>query len=184
MEAIEKIDTLFSNLESKDNKIRYDAFQELLTITDSEVEWVYDKWLDLIGKLSSDNSYQRSIGLMLLANLAKSDHENRISEILLKFFDCFNDEKFITSRQCIQSIWKIAICNKSNCGRIVAELERTYYENIHLRSHGNLIKDDVIFSLSQITKHLNDKTTFDIAKKLIADEIDPKIIKSLSKHFN
>ena len=29
MEAIEKIDTLFSNLESKDNKIRYDAFQTL-----------------------------------------------------------------------------------------------------------------------------------------------------------
>lgn len=181
---MERIDKLFDDLASKDNKIRYEAFQELINISDKKVVWLYDKWFVLLDKLSSDNSYQRSVSLMLLANFAKSDDENRIREILERYLDFFNDEKFITSRQCIQNIWKIAICNKSNCSRILSELERTYFENIHLKTHGNLIKEDVIFSLYQISKHNNDKAILSKANELIDNEIDPKLTKSLNKVLN
>lgn len=61
---IKNIDRLFVDLQSKDNKTRFDAFQTLLQITENKIEWVYDKWFDLIEKLNSENSFQRSIGLM------------------------------------------------------------------------------------------------------------------------
>lgn len=181
MEEIERIDKLFIDLESKDGKIRYEALQNLIDISENKVSWVYDKWFVLLDKLSSDNSYQRSIGIMLLANLAKSDNENRLGAILDKYFELFDDEKFITSRQCLQNIWKVAICDKSNYLRIIKELEKTYFENIHLKTHGNLIKEDVVFSLCQIAKHVQDKTALTKANELIENEIDPKLIKSLKK---
>jgi arginine deiminase len=118
---------------------------------------------------------------MLLANLAKSDYENRIGVILDKYINFFDDEKFITSRQCIQNVWKIAICNRLNCSRIITELKKTYFENIHLNTHGNLIKEDVIFSLSRISKYTNDNSILNKVNELIDNEIDPKLIKSLKK---
>jgi hypothetical protein len=181
MEDIIRIDELFENLESKDGKIRYEALQTLIHISEQEVSWLYDKWFILLEKLNSDNSYQRSIGLMLIANLAKSDNENRIGEILCDYLKLFEDDKFITSRQCIQNVWRIAVCNRSNCLLVIKELERTYLENIHLRSHGNLIKEDVIFSLCQIAKHLNDESILSKAVELIGNEIDSKLVKSLNK---
>ncbi len=184
MEDLERVDKLFTDLESKDGKIRYNALQELIKISEKKVKWIYDKWFVLLDKLSSDNSYQRSIGIMLLANLAKSDHENRIGGILDRYLDFFDDEKFITSRQCIQNIWKIAICNKSNCSRILTELEKTYFKNIHLKSHGNLIKEDVLFSLSKISKYINDNSILNKANELIDNEIDTALIQSLKNALN
>jgi len=181
MEDMTKIDLLFEELNSKDGKIRYSALQELIRITDSKVVWVYDKWYVLQDKLLSDNSYQRSIGLMLLANLAKSDADNRMGAILGNYFAFFNDEKFITSRQCIQNVWKIAVCHTSNRDRVIQELEKTYFGNIHLSSHGNLIKEDVIFSLVQIAKQSPYKSALKKATELIDHEIDEKLTKSLRK---
>jgi len=176
---MEKNDELFALLESKDGKIRYNALNELIDITDQPVEWVYDKWYELENKLSSDNSYQRSIGLMLLANLSKSDTDNRIGGIITKITGFFEDEKFITSRQCIQFVWKIALNNKANCNFIINELSKTYFENIHLKQHENIIKQDVIFSLCQISKFA-EKSAYDKAVELIGNENGTKLVKYLN----
>jgi hypothetical protein len=181
MTQILKIDKLFADLECKDDKVRYPAFKELLSLSEEKVNWVYDKWFELTGKLKSDNSYQRSIGLMLLANLAKSDSENRIVAILDMYLEFFEDDKFITSRQCIQNVWKIAIENQNNKKRIVKELEKTYYDNKNHHKHSNLIKQDVIGSLNMIFKQTNDEEIRKKINELIDSELDDKLIKTLRK---
>jgi hypothetical protein len=181
MLSMQDIDKLFSDLASKDDKIRYNAFKTLLDITENKVPWAYDKWFILIEKLSSENSYQRSIGFMLLANLSKSDEDNKVADIindLLKFTD---DEKFITSRQCIQNLWKFAINHTSVEQKIVKHLINTYIENIHLKSHGNLIKQDVVFSLWNIYKSSKNKDILKVINELIESETDEKLMKSLKK---
>ncbi len=181
MEDIKKIDELFSTLESKDNNIRYEAFKELLQITEEKVSWIYDKWFVLVDKLSSDNSFQRSIGLMLLANLSKSDIDNRFGTIMDNYLEYFNDEKFITARQCVQNVWKIAITHEGNKKKIIQQLENAYQDNINLSKHANLFKQDIIGSMYQIYQHTKDG---DIKKKihsLIESEIDAKFVKSLKK---
>ncbi len=175
------IDDVFANTESKDDKIRYEAFQTLLALTDKKVDWVYDKWYDLLEKLNSENSYQRSIGFLLLANLCKSDTDNRISLILKKLTQLFDDEKFITSRQCIQNVWKIAICNLGYKSLIIDELLLTYYDNIHINKHGNLIKQDVIFSMNKIYQSEKDNDVFAKIEELISSETDAKFQKILRK---
>jgi hypothetical protein len=178
---MELIDKLFSDLESKDDNYRYSALKELLAITDNKVPWVYDKWFILTEKLSSENSYQRSIGLMLLANISKSDAENRISTILDKYLEFFEDEKFITSRQCIQNVWKVAFPHDSNRFKIIRQLENSYFGNNHLSKHGNLIKQDIIASLYNIYQNTNDKSLLNKINSLIDSEIDTKLQKSLYK---
>jgi hypothetical protein len=175
------IDNMFANTANKDDKIRYEAFQTLLALTDEKVDWVYDKWYDLLEKLDSENSYQRSIGFLLLANLSKSDTDNRISLILNKLTQLFDDEKFITSRQCIQNVWKIAICSLGCKSLIIFELLKTYYDNIHNKKHGNLIKQDVIFSLNKIYQSEKDNDVFAKIEELISLETDVKFQKTLRK---
>lgn len=179
-----RIDNLFRDLESKEDSTRYEALKEVIKLTEVEAPWVYDKWFELTEKLYADNSYQRSIGIMVLANLSKSDHENRIAALLDRFVELFDDEKFITSRQCIMNSWKLALYSEFNRKKILEGLEKTYYENIHLKKHGNLIKQDVISSLTQISATIKDEAILQKAIDLIESEIDIKLIKSLKKVVN
>jgi hypothetical protein len=101
----EDLGFLISQLSEKDDKIRYQAFLTLQTRSES-CDDVYPFWEVLAEKLGSDNSYQRSIGIMLIAENMKWDREDRFSAIAEQYLSHCSDEKFITSRQTIQSIGK------------------------------------------------------------------------------
>ncbi len=179
--TINEIDQLFINLSDKNDKIRFPSFKKLCEITEKKVKWIYDKWFLLVEKTNSNNSFQRSIGLTLLANLAKSDYENRLEKIIDEYLNHFEDEKFITARQCIQNAWKIAIANKRLTGKIISHLEQSYSENIHHKTHANLIKQDIIDSLIKINKLTGDKKAATAVQSLIEDESDIKLKKVLQK---
>lgn len=66
-------------LSLKDDNIRYRAFL-LLQSREAFFNDVYPFWDTFRKKLGSDNSYQRSIGLMLIAENARWDTENRTKE--------------------------------------------------------------------------------------------------------
>lgn len=181
MTSIEKIDFLFENLASNDDKLRYAAFKEILELTEKKVKWIYDKFYLLTEKLSSENSYQRSIGFMVLANLCKSDDENRIQPLLPVLLKQLNDEKFITSRQSIQAVWKFALNNEAMKSFVLKSLGNEFYDNRHLSTHGNLIKQDIIGSIKLIADNANDVKILSLISDLITEENDPKLQKVLKK---
>jgi predicted nucleic-acid-binding protein len=160
-------------LGSTDDKIRMDALQNLLKITESKVDWVYEVWDLLLEKLVNENSYQRSIGVKLLCNLAKSDIENRLATSLDRLLVHTKDDKFITSRQCIQSIWKIAAANKPNREKVVKHLEKRFVECID-EKHYNLLRQDIIQSMLALYKAEKDDTLLARAQALIEKEQEPK----------
>ena len=104
---IEDIRQLVEWLELKDDNIRCRAFL-LLQNRSLFYEDVYPHWDILLEKLKSGNSYQRSIGLMLIADNVKWDIENRIGDAIDECLLSLNDEKPITIRQCIRALGKIA----------------------------------------------------------------------------
>ena len=93
-------------LSLKDDNIRYQAFL-LLQNRSLFYDDVYPYWDTFHDKLKSDNSYQRSIGLMLVAENVKWDAEGRMENTIDSYLELLNDEKPITIRQCIQSMGKI-----------------------------------------------------------------------------
>lgn len=160
---------LFNNLGSTDDKIRLSALQSVLKLTEEKVDWVYEVWDDLLVKLGSENSYQRSIAIMVLCNLGKSDVEDRLSVSLDLLLAHTRDDKFITSRQCIQNIWKVAAAGRKNREKVLAHLEKRFRECTS-EKHYNLLREDIILSMSLLYKEQKDKTLLTRARKLMDEE--------------
>lgn len=111
MEASKTIDKndlsqLVEWLSEKDDKIRYQA---LLILQNRSIysDDLYPFWDIFKRKLKSENSYQRSIGLILISINTKWDNENRFDDCLDDYLFLLNDTKPITVRQCIQSLHNI-----------------------------------------------------------------------------
>jgi hypothetical protein len=161
------------DLGSTDDKVRLDALQSLLKVTESKVDWVYEVWDHLLKKLDNENSYQRSIGIMLVCNLAKSDVENRLGTSIDRLLVHTKDDKFITSRQCIQSIWKTATTNKPNREKVLKHLEKRFTECVN-EKHYNLLRQDIIQSILSLYKEEKDDALLTKVQALTAKEQDMK----------
>lgn len=117
----EDISLLVEWLSLKDDNIRYQAF--LLVKNRSRLfDDVYPYWDTFKAKLESDNSYQRSIGLMLITENVRWDKENKIWDTIEAYLRLLNDEKPITIRQCIQSLGIIATYKPELGGLIASRL--------------------------------------------------------------
>lgn len=163
----------FINLSSKDDKIRMDSFQTILHATDEKVDWIYEVWNNLIDMMEDDNSYQRAIAIMLLCNLAKSDRENRMNVVIDSLLKHTRDEKFITSRQCLQNIWKVAVANPDLKAKVLTHLEEQF-NNCVDGKHYNLIRQDIILSLKNISDAYGDELLLDKIQNLLQLEDDLK----------
>ena len=161
------------DLGSANDKIRLDALQALLKKTETRVDWIYEVWDHLLEKLEDENSYQRSIGIMMLCSLAKSDTEDRLRTVLDRLLIHTKDEKFITSRQCIQNIWKAAATNKTNREKVLRHLEKRFVECSD-EKHYNLLRQDIIQSIVSLDKFEGDNRLLARVRTLIAREPDVK----------
>jgi hypothetical protein len=168
-----QIKEFFKNLESRDNKLRLNSMNIILNKTEKQVEWIYDVWDELIKKLDNDNSYQRSIGIMILCNLAKSDVENKFNNAIDKILVHTEDDKFITTRQCIQNCWKVALVNNALKEKIIKHLEVLYINCIN-KKHYNLLRQDIIKSLFELYKNTKEETIYNNITNLINEEKDDK----------
>lgn len=101
------IPQLVAWLSLEDDNIRYQAFL-ILQSRSIFLNDVYSFWDVFRDKLKSENSYQRSIGLMLIAENVRWDTQNRMADSIDDYLNLLNDEKPITIRQCIQSLGKVA----------------------------------------------------------------------------
>ena len=141
--------------------------------TETKVEWVYEVWDHLLEKLEDENSYQRSIDILMLCNLAKSDSEDRLKSVLDHLLVHTRDEKFITSRQCIQNIWKAGATNKANNEKVLEHLEKRFVECAD-EKHYNLLRRDIIQSMVSLHQHQGNNGLLTRAQALIAKEPDVK----------
>ena len=97
---------LIPRLDSAEDKIRYPAFL-ILRARSAVASDVYPFWKVLDEKLTSDNSYQRSLGAMLIAANAVHDSADKLRDSLPRFLALLSDPKPITVRQCAQALPEI-----------------------------------------------------------------------------
>ena len=99
----EDISELVPLLALKEDDVRYQAFL-LLKERSAIAGDVFPYWQTFLEKLQSENSYQRSIGLMLISENARWDKEGKTAAALDAYCKCLTDEKPITIRQCVQGL--------------------------------------------------------------------------------
>ncbi|HPG39861.1 MAG TPA: hypothetical protein PLP19_11665 [bacterium] len=169
----QQIKNHIENLKSNDDKIRMDALQNVLKITEQPVDWIYEVWDDMFLLLTDKNSFKRSIAFMVICNLAKSDVENRLPRFLEQLLSHTKDEKFITSRQCLLNVWKIALVNQQLYDLIISHLIKRYRE-CNTEDHYNLLRQDSIQSLVNIYNTNKDERLNKIIRELIVQEHEDK----------
>lgn len=162
----DNISQLIESLSLKDDNIRYQALQ-LLQYRSMYFNDVYQYWDVLCHKLKSDNSYQRSIGLMLIAENIKWDVDNKIEDIIDDYLMLLNDEKPITVRQCIQSLVKIVSFKPSLNDKIASKLI-----SIDLNSIKETMRKLILFDILNVL--------ITIRKIYKAPEIEGYILKALT----
>lgn len=115
------ISFLVDILAEKDDKVRYPALL-LLQSRSAISDDVYPFWDVFRCKLKSDNSYQRSIGMTLIAENARWDKENKLDDMIEDYFALFRDDKPITIRQSIQALNSIMPYKSHLIGQIASAL--------------------------------------------------------------
>lgn len=153
-------------LSEKDDKIRYKALL-LLQKCSACSDDVYPFWDVFRLKLKHENSYQRSIGVMLIAENAKWDTESRMDDTINEYLTVLNDEKPITVRQCIQALEKIVPYKSHLCPKIADSLMSIDILAVK-ETMRKLILLDILNILVLIRKHKP------------ADAIDEYILNALS----
>jgi len=169
---------LVACLAEKDDTIRYQAFL-LLQNRSMYFDDVYPFWDTFYEKLKSDNSYQRSIGLMLIAENAKWDKDNRIDATIEEYLLLLNDEKPITVRQCIQSLRKIVPFKESLHLKIANEIMNINIASLR-ETMRKVILMDILSVLAMIQKYkTNDEIESYIFNAISDGLLDKKAIKQV-----
>lgn len=174
---------LIKCLNEKDNDIRFNAFQ-ILKHRSLDTEDVY-RYFDVFAlKLINKNSYQRSLGVMLIAANAKWDINNKINDIINSYLLVCEDEKPITSRQCLQSILQILPYKEELWDTITNKLLDINIENISKNMRKSTVID-IINVLKYINKEKQNKKIQEYFSNINNSTIfDAKEIKELNKAIN
>lgn len=165
---------LFSNLTEYDRNIQYESFEELMKIVKDPVDWTYSVWEQLIKALTYKDEHVRAQSAQFLCALAaKSDPEERVLEDFMKIWAVTYDEKSVTARHSLQSIWRIGLGGQVQRDLVVSHLAKRFHTCVD-EKHPTLIRYDIIVSLKNLFDATGDTKLLNIAQDLIEKEQDAK----------
>ncbi|MET3699706.1 hypothetical protein SAMN05877753_10184 [Bacillus oleivorans] len=167
------IESYFQDLESQDKNIQYKAYQQIMTATEEKVDWAYEVWDRLKNNLTDRDNHKRSQAVQFLCNLAKSDPEGRLLEDFHAIWEVTKDQKFVTARHSLQSIWKIGLAGTVQKELVLKSLASRFINSTHEKNF-TLIRFDIIQSLRNLSDEIKDEKVKQIALELIEKEEDPK----------
>jgi hypothetical protein len=162
-----------ANLWSTDRERQNDAFISMLKLTDKPVGWAYDVWDELLTNLTHPDNHNRAIAAQVLCNLAKSDPRNRVLKDFDKLLEVTKDERFVTARHCIQSLWKVGVAGKKQQKLYMEGFERRFRE-CRTEKNYTLIRYDILRSIRNVYDVTGDEKIKEKALELITTEEDIK----------
>ncbi|MCA9014945.1 MAG: hypothetical protein KDA77_06385 [Planctomycetaceae bacterium] len=165
--------THLDQLASDDGTVQHGAFLSLIKETDKPVEWAYEVWDELVSNLSHKNNRRRAIAAQLLCNLAKSDPKNRMAKTFPALLEVTRDERFVTARHTIQSLWKVGAAGKKQL-KLLLEGTQLRFEDCTAEKNCTLIRYDLLQGLRKLYDQLQDQKIKKLALGLIETETDLK----------
>jgi hypothetical protein len=169
----EMLQTNFDNLCSKNRPLQTTAFNAVIAATDQPVAWAYEVWDSLVANMGHGDNHQRSIAMLVLANLAKSDPDKRILRDFESLLTLTRETTGVTPRHCIQGLWKIGLAGSEQRQVLLDGLERRFQE-CSTEKIGSLLRYDIIQSLRHLYDVVKDESIREKALALIETEADVK----------
>jgi hypothetical protein len=175
MNEVEKehLQSNLADLHSTDHDRQNSAFQFFIEATNEPVEWAYTVWDDLMSTLKEGDNRQRAIAAQVLCGLAKSDPKKRMRQDLGALLEVTKDERVVTARHCMQSLWKVGVAGESQRKALVQGLVERFQE-CAAEKNCTLIRYDILESLRHIYDVAGDEKLWATATQLMELEPDPK----------
>lgn len=168
-----QVQSYFEDLESNDKGIQYEAYQNLLTVTEKKGKWAYEVWDQLLQELTDRDHHKRSRAAQFLANLAVSDPEKRMLNDFPKLWEVTKDPKFVTARHSLQSIWKVGLAGDEQQKLIINNFTDRFINCVNEKNY-TLIRYDIIQGLRHLYDEVERGEIKQKALDLIAREEESK----------
>jgi len=165
--------THLDNIRSEDGDLQNKAYTYLLDVTEKPVDWAYEAWDELIDGLTHRDNHVRSISSQVLGNLTKSDPKGRMFKDFDKLLAVTKDEKFVTARHCLQSIWKVGLGGKNAQQLVVKGLGKRFHD-CAAEKNCTLMRYDIIVGLHNLYAATTSSGIQEKALELIETEKDLK----------
>lgn len=165
--------SMLDDLYSPDKERQNQAYYNLLAVTEHPVDWAYQAWDELLAALRHKDNHIRSIASQVLSNLAKSDPEGRMLTDFDALLAVTKDERFVTARHCLQSLWKIGTAGEAQRRRVVDGLTQRFHESTN-EKNSTLIRYDILEGLRRLYDATGDESIRERAFALIETEQDEK----------
>ena len=163
------IRTHLDNIRSADGQTQFKAYDYLMKETEQPVDWAYEAWDELVEGLTHKDNHVRAITSQLITHLAKSDLKGKIFKDFDKLLSVTKDERFVTARHCLQSLWKVGIVGKKHQAMYMDGLSRRFKECV-TEKNGSLIRYDILVSMRNVYDEVKDETIREKALALMASE--------------
>ena len=167
-----KTQTHVDHLRSEDRDLQNQAFSYMLAATEKPVDWAYEIWDQLVEGLRHKDNHVRAISAQILANLAKSDPKNRMKKDFPALMAVTGDEKFVTARHTLQSIWKVG--REKKMRKTVVDALADWFKNSVTHKNCTLIRYDIIQDLRNLYDEAKEEKIKEKALALIETEEDVK----------
>ncbi|NCB74575.1 MAG: hypothetical protein EOM51_07525 [Clostridia bacterium] len=171
----EDLSQLVDWLNEKDDKLRYASLLTLQSRS-KDSDDLYKYWDVFVSKLKSDNSYQRSIGLMMIAANVRWDKGSLFESVFDDYCALLRDEKPITVRQCIQSFEDIVPYKSLLCAKIAEILM-----NIDILGAKETMRKLFLTDIINILLLIRKQEKSDEIEKYISDAILGGVLDSKTK---
>ncbi|MCM3636196.1 hypothetical protein M3152_00585 [Sporosarcina luteola] len=171
-----QIQSLFDDLEGEDKDKQYSAFMAIMEKLEFKVDWAYEVWDILLAWLTDKDNHRRARAAQFLAGLAISDPEQRILRDFPLLLKVTKDEKFVTARHCLQSIWKVGLAGKAHKELVMGHLV-SRFQTCSDERHPTLIRYDIQQGFRQLYDATKDQSIKKTALELIEIEEDEKYVK-------
>jgi hypothetical protein len=166
--------THLAALSTGDKHTQDAAYTFLMAATEQPVDWAYEAWDEVVLALGSPDNRVRAIASQLLCQLAAhSDPDGRILTDFPALLNVTRDDRFVTARHCLQSLWKVGTAGAAQQAVVIDGLTRRYHEAA-AEKNGTLIRYDIQVDLRNLYDATGDDAIKPAAEALIDLEEDPK----------
>lgn len=153
----ECVGALFADRDSPDREVAYQALVGLFEMTEKPVEWAYEFWDRLLNDLTHRAGHKRAFAAQMLARLAISDPDGRMLKDFPKVAAVIKDEKTVTARHTLQSLWRVGLAGPKQKAMVLEALEERFRECAH-EKNGTLVRTDVVTAFGRLSRATGDET--------------------------
>ncbi|TAK13013.1 MAG: hypothetical protein EPO32_06550 [Anaerolineae bacterium] len=170
------LQTHLDNLWTTDRDAQNAAYAFVMQAAEQPVDWAYAVWDVVVANLTHADNHNRAIAGQLLSRLAISDPDGRILKDFKALLNVTRDERFVTARHTMQSIWRVGLAGEEHRTLLLKGL-KTRYDECAKEKNGALTRYDIHVTMRALHDAVSDEKFKISALAWIELESDPKLRK-------